>query len=88
MPYTVRLERGAEQELRDLPKDILKRVDKKLQELADNPRPRGVVKLSAGRFGEGWRIRVGNYRILYRIIDNERLVLVYRIKHRREAYRE
>lgn len=85
MDYTVRLEHRAEQELRGLPQNILRRVDAKLRALASNPRPRGVVKLS-GRTGEGWRVRVGNYRILYRIQDDARVVEVYRIKHRREAY--
>ena len=81
------MESRAEEELRGLPRSVLKRVDAKLLSLADNPRPRGVVKLS-GPKGEGWRVRVGDYRILYRIRDDNRVVEVYRIKHRREAYRK
>jgi mRNA interferase RelE/StbE len=87
MAYTVRLESRAEEELRVLPQSVLKRIDAKLRSLADNPRPRGVVKLS-GLKGEGWRVRVGDYRILYRIRDDIRVIEVYRIKHRREAYRK
>jgi mRNA interferase RelE/StbE len=52
--------------------------------LADAPRPPGVVKL-AGR--DDYRVRVGDYRIVYAVDDAERLVLVARIAHRREVYR-
>jgi len=52
--------------------------------LADNPRPQGVVKLS-GR--EGWRIRVGDYRVIYTIDDAHKEVVIYAIGHRREIYR-
>ena len=84
--YTVHLEHRAERELRRLPQDVVKRIDAMFRRLANNPRPNGVVKLS-GRTGSGWRVRVGEYRILYRIDDDSRGVEVYRIKHRREAYR-
>ena len=62
------------------------RLDAVFRELADNPRPSGVVKLS-GRMGPGWRVRVGEYRVLYRVDDDQYRVEIYRIKHRREAYR-
>ena len=84
--YQVKLESKAETELRKLPPEILRRIDSKLDTLANNPRPRGVKKLS-GRKKEGWRIRAGDYRILYRIDDDKELVLIYRIRHRAEAYR-
>jgi mRNA interferase RelE/StbE len=84
--YTVRLESCAERELKRLPQDVLRRVDAMLLSLSSNPRPRGVVKL-AGREGEGWRVRVGSYRILYTIDDKARVVSVYRIRPRAIAYR-
>ena len=83
--YTVHLERRAERELRRLPRDVLVRIDVVLRRLATDPRPPGTVKLS-GRTGAGWRVRVGEHRILYRIDDGKRRVDVYRIKHRREVY--
>lgn len=86
MTYRVLVESRAERELKALPPEILKRIDRKLQALADTPRPRGTQKLK-GREGEGYRVRVGDYRILYQIDDAQKLVRVYRIKHRREAYR-
>jgi mRNA interferase RelE/StbE len=84
--YRVLVESRAERELKALPREILARVDLKLQMLASNPRPRGVRKLH-WREGEGYRVRVGDYRILYQIDDASKIVRIYRIKHRREAYR-
>ncbi|MDP2734833.1 MAG: type II toxin-antitoxin system RelE/ParE family toxin [bacterium] len=86
MSYTVSLEYQAEKELKDLPKDVLKRVDARLQALSVAPLPRGASKLK-GREVEGWRVRVGDYRILYTIDEKKKMVMVYRIKHRRDAYR-
>lgn len=84
--YTVYVESRAGRELQRLPRSVVRRIDAVLRRLADDPRPHGVVKL-AGRTGAGWRVRVGEHRILYRIDDERHRVEVYRIKHRREAYR-
>ena len=86
MRYVVLLESRAEKELKSLPQGVLKRVDIKLQALSLNPRPRGVTKLK-GKEGEGWRLRIGDYRLLYQIDDKDNVVRIYRIKHRREVYR-
>ena len=86
MKYAVLLESRAEKELKSLPENVLKRVDNKLQALSLNPRPRGAAKLK-GKESEGWRLRIGDYRILYQIDDKENAIHVYRVKHRREAYR-
>jgi mRNA interferase RelE/StbE len=60
------------------------RINGAIDGLADDPRPEGAVKL-AGR--NDFRIRVGDYRIVYAIDDDERLVIIARIAHRREVYR-
>ena len=86
MSYTVRLESRAERDLKRLSRDMLRRVDAKLLSLAKNPRPRGVRKL-AGREGDGWRVRIGDHRILYTIDDDGQTVSVYRIRSRPTAYR-
>lgn len=86
MNYAVLLESQAEKDLLPIPKRVLKRIDAKLQSLSHIPRPKGATKLR-GKESEGWRIRVGDYRILYQINDTDKVVRVYRIKHRREAYR-
>ncbi len=84
--YTVRLTRRAEQELRRLPNNVIRRIDNTLDQLRQNPRPRGVVQL-IGKNESHWRIRVGTYRILYQIDDQLRRVDIYRIKHRKDVYR-
>jgi mRNA interferase RelE/StbE len=61
------------------PFDILIR---KITSLQENPRPHGCLKLTAE---QGYRIRSGNYRILYRIDDKQKEIFIYRIKHRKEA---
>jgi len=72
--------------MKRLTPDVLRRVDAKLQSLAREPRPRGVAKFQ-GSEGEGFRVRVGNYRILYTIDDGTRTVSVYRVRPRPTAYR-
>jgi mRNA interferase RelE/StbE len=61
------------------------RVRNAIDALAAEPRPDGVVKL-AGR--DDYRIRVSDYRVVYAVEDSERLVLIARIAHRREVYRQ
>ncbi len=82
--YRVELKRSAEKELAKLPDDVLARIVAKLEKLATDPRPNGCEKLKGGS-GE-YRVRVGDYRAVYVIDDVQRLVLVTRIRHRREVY--
>jgi len=82
--YSVRILRVALKDIEDLPRDYARLVSEHIDQLEQNPRPAGAIKLQ----GEGsYRIRVGVYRILYDIDDQEQTVVVYRVKHRREAYR-
>lgn len=64
---------------------LLSRFEEIILGLYDEPRPHNSKKLSGG--GSRWRIRTGDYRILYEIDDESRLVKVYRVAHRREVYR-
>jgi mRNA interferase RelE/StbE len=82
--YSVEIKSPARKELEELPDNVLERVVIKIDSLAINPRPSGCVKLKG--FKSQWRIRVGNWRILYAIDDADRLVSVTQIKHSREAY--
>jgi mRNA interferase RelE/StbE len=83
--YRVLLERGAEKELARLSTEVHDRVIAALQVLATNPRPPGCRKLAGSR--NDWRIRVGDYRVIYEIADAIRVVRVNRVRHRREVYR-
>lgn len=84
MSYQLQVLRRAQKELARLPKNEYQRVRDAIGALADDPRPSGCKKLT-GR--EGWRIRVGRYRVLYEIADVIRIVTVLDIGHRRDIYR-
>jgi mRNA interferase RelE/StbE len=83
--FEIVLERVAEKDLRRLSDEVHDRVVEGISTLATNPRPPGAKKLS-GSAGN-WRIRVGDYRVLYEIADAVRVVRVYRVRHRPDAYR-
>ena len=85
MTYAVSLLPAAEREWRKLPHEIRTRINRSLLALEDTPRPHGVTKLSGG--SDRWRVRVGDYRIIYRIDDAAREVTILRIAHRRQVYR-
>jgi len=84
MRYRLRVTSRAAKELRRLPNPIRARLEAAIESLADDPRPSGCVKLHGN---VGWRIRVGDYRILYDIEDDVLLVTVLRASRRRDAYR-
>ena len=83
--YRVLLERAAEKDLSRLASEIHHRVIAAIQALAAHPRPPGCRKLAGSK--NDWRIRVGDYRVVYEIADQIRVVRVNRVRHRREAYR-
>jgi mRNA interferase RelE/StbE len=83
--YRVLLERSAERDLSRLTPEIQDRIIPAIQSLAANPRPPGCRKLAGGK--DDWRIRVGDYRVVYEIADTIRIVRVNRVRHRREVYR-
>jgi mRNA interferase RelE/StbE len=83
--YRVFLERAAEKQLKQLSAKLHDRVIAAIQPLAKNPRPTGCRKLTGADYD--WRIRVGDYRIVYEIDDGLGEVRVNRIRHRREVYR-
>ncbi len=78
--------RRVEKEISDLPHPVIQRVVQAIRELAEDPHPRGARKL-AGEMRGAWRIRVGDYRIFYDVNDDDRVVIVLAVLHRREAYR-
>jgi len=82
--YDLVVKKSAERELRALPKQDLRRVTERLQGLSRNPRPPGCEKLSGH---DQYRIRQGDYRIVYAIDDAAHVVTLVKIGHRREVYR-
>ena len=84
MTYRVEIKRSAEKEMDRLPDKIHKRISERILALETNPRPPGGKKLQGE---EGYRLRLGDYRVLYTIDDRTKHVFVYSVAHRREAYR-
>jgi mRNA interferase RelE/StbE len=82
--YDVALTSSAAKELKKLSVQLIARIIPRLENLAANPRPPGCRKLQGG--DREWRIRIGDYRVVYTIDDAKLLVEVTRIRHRREAY--
>jgi mRNA interferase RelE/StbE len=83
--YTVKVAPAAEHQLKTLPKPIRTQIGRRIDKLADHPRPHGVEKIT--REDDLYRVRSGDYRILYKINDQELLVLVVKIGDRKEVYR-
>jgi mRNA interferase RelE/StbE len=82
--YSIELKVSARKELERLPAKLIQRIFPKLEGLASEPRPAGCKKLKGGQ--REWRIRIGDYRVVYAIDDEKLLVSVMRIRHRSEVY--
>lgn len=85
MTYSVKIAPAAERQLHKLDPPIRRRLQAAIDLLAANPRPPKAIQLVGGA-GE-WRVRTGDYRIIYEIHDNQLIILVLRVGHRREIYR-
>lgn len=83
--YQVLVERSAEKALKRIAADEIPKLASALKALAGEPRPPGCRKLVGSE--NDWRIRVGNYRVIYEIADEIRVVRVTRIRHRKDSYR-
>jgi mRNA interferase RelE/StbE len=82
--FQIEVTRAARRDLAVLPKSVFKRVDAKIQSLTKEPHPRGSKKLEDNLF----RIRVGDYRIIDQVISDRIVIVIVRVRHRREVYRD
>ena len=83
-PYSIRLKASVEKDLRRLARDVLRRVLKRIDELGEDPFPRQAVRLSGAE--RLFRVRVGDYRIIYEVDTKTRVVTVQYVRHRAVAY--
>lgn len=83
--YEVAWKGSARRELRKLPNRIIQKVVAKVEELADDPLPRDALKLKGA--DHAYRVRLGNYRIVYSLHKRELIIEVLRVGHRKEVYR-
>jgi mRNA interferase RelE/StbE len=85
MRYTAEFAASAAREFRALDRQTQRRISAKVSELGEDPFPVGVRKFQGEE--DHWRIRVGNYRVIYRVEKRQVVIVVVRIGHRREVYR-
>lgn len=83
--HNVYLESRVKKELDDLDKSIFDRIIREIKFLAHNPHPAGCKKIVGSK--QSWRIRVGDYRVVYEIDDQQSQVRILRVRHRKEVYR-
>jgi mRNA interferase RelE/StbE len=86
MPYELLIERRAEKDFKKLAASLFAIVAKKIKSLSENPHPPGSRKLAGSQ--NDWRIRIGDYRVLYEIDAKAQTIKIMRVKHRREVYRD
>jgi mRNA interferase RelE/StbE len=86
MSHRIIISKSVQKQIDALPNEMSDRVAEKLQQLAEEPRPFGVVKQKGSN--DEYRIRVGDYRIRYEIDDKDKSIRLLQCKHRREVYRE
>jgi mRNA interferase RelE/StbE len=83
--YRVLFKPSADRALRKLPHDVQRRIVGEVAMLADDPQPAGVLKLTGDE--NLWRVRIGDYRVVYEIHEDRLIVLVLRVAHRKDVYR-
>ncbi|GAB4375603.1 MAG: type II toxin-antitoxin system RelE/ParE family toxin [Elainellaceae cyanobacterium] len=86
MSYRIIISKSVQKQLDTLPGDMSDRIAGKLKQLAEEPRPSGVVKLKGA--DNEYRIRAGDYRIRYEIDDQDKTIRLLQCKHRRDVYRQ
>jgi mRNA interferase RelE/StbE len=82
--YKVLIKPSAVKELKKIPKKSLQKITERIQALATDPRPPGCEKLAAQK---AYRIRQGTYRVIYTIEDDQLIILIIKVGHRRDIYR-
>jgi mRNA interferase RelE/StbE len=84
--YQIKFKSSAAKEFRKLPSIVKERIQETINQLIENPRPSGVVKLKGD--DRLFRIHIGDYRIIYEIDDSAKLVFITRVRHRQDVYRD
>jgi mRNA interferase RelE/StbE len=84
MAYTLEISKTFEKELLNLPEKVVERILVAVRNLAENPRPSGCKKLKGSK--TDYRIRIGDYRVIYEIHDGKLVVLVLNVGHRKDIY--
>lgn len=84
--YSVIVNSNVAKQMQKIPSKTQEKIKLAIRNLANNPKPPNCKKLQG--FDHTWRVRVGDYRIIYEIYDNKVQVIVIKVKHRRDVYRD
>ena len=84
--YKIEWKSSALKELKRIDRSMIPRIIDTVESLATNPRPSGMRKLQGA--DRSYRIRVGDYRVIYEIINDNRLIQIIRVRHRKDVYRD
>ena len=85
MAYSIVLKKSVEKDIRKLPKNVIPRIVSRIEALASDPYPKNSVKIEGAE--RTYRLRVGDYRIIYQVDKERREILILHVRHRRDAYR-
>ena len=85
MPFRIEWKKSTRKDLRKLPASAGERIVEAVEDLAENPFPHGVEKLSGSQ--HAYRIRLGDYRIVYEVVMDLKLIEIQRVRHRKDVYR-
>ena len=83
--FNLFIERSAEKDFKKLPTKHLSNVISKIKGLSKDSHPKGCKKLINNK--NFWRIRIGNYRVIYEVIESEKSIRIYKVKHRKDVYK-
>lgn len=83
--YSIEIKQSAKKELSQIPKAIAEKIVTKIKELSFNPRPNGYRKLAGTE--HNYRIRVGDYRVVYAILDQQLIIQIIKLGHRKSIYK-
>jgi len=84
MDYSVNVKKSVEKDLRKLPKSVISRVVEAIENLKENPYPKQSKKLRATE--RTYRLRVGDYRVIYQVDEERKQVIIYHVRHRENVY--
>ena len=85
MAFRIEWKKSTRKDLRKLPADTVERIVEVVENLAENPFPHGVEKLSGSE--HAYRVRLGDYRIVYEVVTESKLIEIQRVRHRKDVYR-
>ncbi|MDA3798719.1 MAG: type II toxin-antitoxin system RelE/ParE family toxin [Kiritimatiellae bacterium] len=83
--FEIQWKKSAQRELRKLDASVVPRIIQAVQELENNPKPKGCRKLKGSEYS--YRIRIGNYRVIYEIFETQVVIEIVRVRHRKDVYR-